>query len=181
MKCRECGGTYRDREDSVFLADRYVREVSLEQLRFSECDTCKSRLFSLETAERIEGERERRLQTVLQSRPLREFVCAADACKILGITRQALSKHRRIRRGFIFQTQFGGKMFYLRESVKRFKETGDGRFALGETEQDVEYVESERKVQVLSLPRRHCSCPENVLPFRRERGDTLKRGTEYAS
>ena len=55
---------------------------------------------------------------------------AAAAADLLGVSRQALHKHRRIRKGFIYQTELSGKTVYLRESVELFKKTGDGRFSL---------------------------------------------------
>ena len=49
---------------------------------------------------------------------------------MLGVSRQALHKHRRIRRGFIFQTMFDGKIVYLKQSVFQYMKKGDGRFSL---------------------------------------------------
>ncbi len=62
--------------------------------------------------------------------PISAFLSSAETATILGISRQALHKHRRISRGFIFKTSFGGNQVYLKKSVKRFLEKADGRFKL---------------------------------------------------
>lgn len=80
------------------------------------------------------------MDEILQSKPLSAFLSAVEAASALGISRQALHKHRRIRRGFIFQTQFEGKTVYLKRSVELFKTTGDGRFLLRQPESDIKYT-----------------------------------------
>jgi hypothetical protein len=62
--------------------------------------------------------------------PISAFLSSAETAAVLGISRQALHKHRRISRGFIFQTTFGGSKVYLKESVEHFRKKGDGRFKL---------------------------------------------------
>ncbi len=62
--------------------------------------------------------------------PLEDFTFASKAAKILNISRQALHKHRRIRRGFIYSIVFCGKKLYHKKSILLFKEQGDGRFPL---------------------------------------------------
>ena len=70
------------------------------------------------------------MDRLITDKPVDSFVIATEAASMLGISRQAFHKHRRIQRGFIYKTNFGGKTVYLKESVLHFKETGDGRFPL---------------------------------------------------
>jgi hypothetical protein len=59
-----------------------------------------------------------------------DFVTPKEAADILDITRQALHKHHRIQKGFIYSIVIGGRKLFNRVSVQLFKETGDGRFNL---------------------------------------------------
>jgi hypothetical protein len=130
MKCYECGGKYQDIDGDLEMDDRYVGPFVVKAVHYYKCDRCGQDLFPPETAEAIEKRRGERLDELLKGQPLRAFLTATETATALGISRQALHKHRRIRRGFIYQTAFGGGMVYLEESVKRFKDTGDGRFPL---------------------------------------------------
>ena len=130
MKCHECGGKYRVINGDLQINDAYVGPLVVEAVSYYKCDRCGQLLFPPETAEASEKRRRERRDELLKEHPLRAFLSAAETAETLGISRQALHKHRRIRRGFIYQTGFGGGIVYLEESVKLFKATGDGRFSL---------------------------------------------------
>lgn len=141
MRCSECTGTYRKMHGKLTLIDKYVGQYTVPPIDYLECARCGGRLFSPAAAREVEAARERKLQGTLLSKPLAAFATATEAADLLGVTRQAFHKNRRITRGFIFQTGFGGKTVYLRESIVRFKKTGNGRFLLhpGAQNQQVEY------------------------------------------
>ena len=134
MRCHECGGALVQKSGRLQFTDQFAGPFTVRSVEYSECEKCGDRLFSPHAARQIEEARERTLQDVLQSQPISAFVSRAEAATILGISRQALHKHRRIRRGFIFRTRFGDTTVYLRKSVDLFKATGDGRFLLRESE-----------------------------------------------
>jgi hypothetical protein len=81
-------------------------------------------------AQAIESQRKARIHELLSQFPIRDFINSADTAAILGISRQALHKNRRINHGFIYQLKFGLLTLYLKQSVYQYKETGDGRFPL---------------------------------------------------
>lgn len=130
MKCHECGGKYRAINGDLQIDDPYVGPLVVGYVNYYKCDGCGEVLFPPDTAEAMEKRRRERKDELLRKRPLRAFLTAAETAATLGISRQALHKHRRIRRGFIYQTQLGGSMVYLEESVNLFQTTGDGRFPL---------------------------------------------------
>lgn len=140
MRCHECGGRYERRSGPLEVPDQYVGKFVVPDVEYYKCDCCDDFLFSLETAQAIERSREASLREILLSLPLAAFVTASEAAALLGISRQAMHKHRRIRRGFIFRARFGDKVVYLRESIELFKATGDGRFALRKPESRVDYT-----------------------------------------
>jgi len=149
MRCYQCGGTYIAKHESLEFTDKYIGPFTVETAEYFECDKCGDYLFSPETSKRIETARKLALEEKLQSLPISAFITAAEAATILGISRQALHKHRRIRRGFIFQTRFCDKTVYLKKSVDLFKETGDGRFQLVEPESEIQHTSEPKTTTIL--------------------------------
>jgi hypothetical protein len=131
MRCYDCGGKFREHRDPRFrVDDEAVGTFYVADISFMECGKCGSRLFAPAEASKIENARAKTLNGILQSMPLKSFLSAAETAQKLGISRQALHKHRRISRGFIYHAEFGGARVYLKKSVLLFLESGDGRFAL---------------------------------------------------
>ena len=151
MRCNQCGGQYLTKHGDLNLMDAYVGQFTVPAVEYLECEECGDLAYSPVTILAIEKARKVALEEMLQSFPLRDFVTASQAGVMLGISRQALHKHRRIRRGFIFKTQFAGKAVYLKESVERFKETGDGRFSFVEPEKETVYKPTESTSQLVMV------------------------------
>lgn len=130
MNCLECGGDYEEKQGSLEVTDENIGPYSVSDVQYYQCTKCGDLLFSPETSKVLERKRSEVMDRLIKDKPVDSFVTGTEAACILGITRQAFHKHRRIHRGFIYQTDFGGKTVFLKESVHRFKETGDGRFPL---------------------------------------------------
>jgi len=130
MDCLECGGTYTEKSGIYLLVDPYVGKIIVEGVSYYQCDKCEDILYSAEMAQAIESERNKRIHEILNRFPIGDFISAAEAASMLGISRQALHKNSRINHGFIYQTKFGPITLYLKQSVQQYKKTGDGRFAL---------------------------------------------------
>lgn len=137
MKCNDCGGDYKKIKDSHYrVEDEFLGSFTVPDVEFLKCGKCGEVLLSPETVAKIENEESRVLDGLLQNMPISAFLSSAETAAVLGISRQALHKHRRISRGFIFQTSFGGSKVYLKESVECFRKKGDGRFKLIATQAD---------------------------------------------
>lgn len=149
MQCNQCGSQYTLKHGDLEMTDAYVGPFPVKAVKYLECEGCGDLAYPPETILEIEKVRKQALEKELQSLPISDFVPAAEAAAILGISRQALHKHRRIRRGFIFMTQFAGKPVYLRKSVELFKETGDGRFHFMEPEEEVVYTSQQSRTPML--------------------------------
>jgi len=130
MNCLECGGNYIEKSGTYELIDPYVGKIIIEGVTYYQCDKCKDILYSESIAQAIESERNKRIHEILSQFPISDFVNATETASILGISRQALHKNRRINHGFIYQTKFSGLTVYLKQSVQKYKKTGDGRFPL---------------------------------------------------
>lgn len=137
MKCTECGGDYKKIKDAKYrVDDAFIGTFTVPDVEFLKCGQCGEVLLPPETLAKIEKEESRVLDGLLQGMPISAFLSSAETADVLGISRQALHKHRRISRGFILQTSFGGNKVYLKESVERFRKKGDGRFKLSATYAD---------------------------------------------
>ncbi len=130
MNCLECGGTYTEKSGIYVLADPYVGKIIIKGAPYYQCDKCEDILYSEAMAQAIESERNKRIHEILSQFPINDFINAAATASILGISRQALHKNRRINHGFIYQAEVGGLTVYLKQSALRYKRTGDGRFPL---------------------------------------------------
>lgn len=146
MLCEDCGGTFKACKGSLKLADISLGAFTIDNVEYSRCDKCGELLLPLDTIRKAEEKRTHTLRSMLLSQPIGDFISAADAAQLLGISRQALHQNRRIRRGFIYQTRISGKTVYLRKSVLLFKSTRDGRFLLRGFQEDRLYrTKSESK------------------------------------
>ena len=130
MKCYQCGNDYQEKRGHLQLTDKWIGDYAVDAVNYYQCDACGDLLFPPETIEIIESKRQQILDRWIKSQPLDSFLSGAQTASLLNISRQALHKHRRIRRGFIYQTKFDGRVVYLRKSVLLFSQTGDGRFLL---------------------------------------------------
>ena len=130
MNCYECGGVYQEKSDLLEILDPYVGKISIQGIPYYKCENCHDILYTEEMSRAIESKRNERIHELLNQFSISDFITVAEAASILGISRQALHKNRRINYGFIHQTKFGGASVYLRQSVLQFKKTGDGRYSL---------------------------------------------------
>ncbi|MCX7047154.1 MAG: hypothetical protein NTX50_16910 [Candidatus Sumerlaeota bacterium] len=130
MKCYECGGNSITETASIVINDSILGPVTVPNITQSRCDQCGDTLLSCEESDKITDCLERLLDARIKRNPITAFVSAQEACSILGITRQAFHKNRRIKRGFILQASIAGQVLYLRKSVELFKIKGDGRYPL---------------------------------------------------
>ena len=95
------------------------------------CLECHERILPADTWAAADLEEERLIGERVAALPVGEFLSAAEAASLLGMSRQALHKHRRISRGFVYTIVIDKKRLYHRGSLDRFMRTGDGRFQLG--------------------------------------------------
>jgi len=66
-------------------------------------------------------------QHVINNLPVSDFISLNQAADLLGISKQAFSKHPRVKRGFIYSTTIDNKKFFYKRSVEAFRDTKDGR------------------------------------------------------
>lgn len=153
MNCLECGGTYTEKFGYYSLHDEYVGNIIIKGIPYYQCDKCEDILYSKAMAQAIESERNKRIHYLLSQYPIGDFISATESASIMGISRQALHKNRRINHGFIYQAKFCGLTVYLKQSVQQYKKTGDGRFPLyfHDYKTPVEYIEYAIPIRISSI------------------------------
>ncbi|MDA3915492.1 MAG: helix-turn-helix domain-containing protein [Deltaproteobacteria bacterium] len=116
-------------KDDLKINDPILGDFVVPNTEYRLCKNCGEILYSPITLRAIEKAEEERKKELLLEKPLKDFITGTEVGKILGVSRQAVHKHR-IKRGFIHFVRYNGKILYHRESVELYKETGDGRFPL---------------------------------------------------
>ncbi len=130
MQCEKCGGSYIESFDLFTLNDPIVGKVSIRGMKFYHCDKCDNVLFTVEMSKAIVTAINERKKELIDSLPIRNFITAKETSELLGISRQALHKNHRVNNGFIHQTRLGDNIAYVKQSVIKYRNTGDGRYPL---------------------------------------------------
>jgi len=157
MKCANCGGELTLRHGALVLDSLSLGSYTLNDVYFRKCDGCGETILPPDTWEAADREEGRLLDETLTSLPVKDYILAASAARKLGISRQALHKHRRISKGFIYSIVIDGLRFYHRGSLEKYLESGDGRFSL------IEYRKESAKVKdqpVLVIPQNNIKLGE---------------------
>ncbi|MBT4288436.1 MAG: YgiT-type zinc finger protein [Deltaproteobacteria bacterium] len=130
MKCHECGGNYKTTQTNFRIKSKTVGNITVPNIKLEECKKCGNQLLddvaSLKVSEHVRSKE----TEALGRQPISDFIDAQETVKILEITKQALSKNPRIQRRFILARKLGKYNFYLKDSVLKYKESGDGRILL---------------------------------------------------
>lgn len=137
MRCINCSGQIVTIKGELNLQDKVLGDFIVPNTEFEQCKNCGEKLYLPITLKEIEDTEAKRKEELLLNKPLKSFITVGEVAKILGCTRQAVHKHKKIRRGFIHFVNHNGVLYYLKESVDLFKETGDGRLPLAESKKKI--------------------------------------------
>lgn len=142
MRCLSCGGTFKNKSGSLIIEDAIIGSFTVHGIEYSQCGQCAKLRYPSRTAKTIEEKKEQIKTKLIGRLPVSEFIGAVEVSTILGISRQALNKHRRIKNGFIYSFKSKNRSIYHIKSVELFKQTGDGRFPLHNhpTNQGFKYI-----------------------------------------
>ena len=130
----------------VEFESRSLGEISVPNIKFYECENCGDKLLSLKESEKATEYIANKEKELIDMLPISEFKSLNEAAKILGITKQAFSKHSKIKRGIIYSAKIGNRKYYHRKSVELFKKNGNGKFLL--TKHRIQRTHFEKKLFV---------------------------------
>ena len=130
MKCGLCNNELILKKGDVEFDSRSLGRVLVPNLKFYECETCGDKLLSPKESDKAIDYIANRENQLIKKLPIGEFLTANEAAKILKITKQAFSKHPKIKRGLIYSINIGNRKYYHEKSVSLFKEIKNGKFQL---------------------------------------------------
>jgi hypothetical protein len=153
MKCAICNNKAVESTGSIEFEVRSLGNISVPGLEFFKCNECDDKLLTTEQSdiafEFIANEE----QKLINMLPISEFVSAKEAAAILGITKQAFSKHPKIKKGLIFSTRISNRKFYNRKSVELFKKNGNGKYLLNQNKKPIRKYSVDNLIK-LAIPAR---------------------------
>ena len=140
MKCCDCGKEmlkrrgYSEKDDDVGLIKT--------DGEYWECPECGCQLVPSETLQVVDDIRKDRTDRLLWMRAgspdefNRQYISTKEAATILGLSYQTGAKSE-ILRYAIYNLSIYGIRYWLKESVERYRDTGNGWFPLIEPQDDV--------------------------------------------
>lgn len=177
MQCDMCGSDCEEIVGILTETDSFIGEYSVPQARYYRCVACGAVFYPLATSRMLDQKRKEVEHASIRRYSIADFMSGSETADYLKISRQALHKHRRVRKGFIYATRFGGKTVYLRRSVELFKQRGDGRFPFLRSSL---YVETLPHFTAISRPsvtafwRREACCSPQIVAGQRSTTDTVQ-------
>lgn len=129
-KCEYCDGTITTVREPLPFKSKALGAVVIPAIEQHKCSQCGNTVISLDEADKVTTFVRNKEQEAINNLPACDFVSLNQAAELLGITKQAFSKHPRIKRGYIYSITIDDKKFYYKRSVEAFKATKDGRVSL---------------------------------------------------
>jgi hypothetical protein len=130
MKCALCNGNLIRRTGSVEFKTRSLGTINVPNLQFLECDACDEKLLDRIESKKATDYIRNKEQQRINNLPIGEFLSAKEAATFFEITKQAFSKHPKIKGGLIYSCKIDNRKFYHKKSLEQFRETGNGKFQL---------------------------------------------------
>ena len=130
MKCGLCNNELIFKRGAVEFDSRSLGRLPVPNLKFYECEMCGDKLLSPKESDKAIEYIANRENQLIKKLPIGEFIAAKEAAEILRITKQAFSKHPKIKRGLIYSIKIGNRKYYHEQSVRLFKENKNGKFQL---------------------------------------------------
>ena len=129
MKCIECGGDTKKIIGDIITNDKFIGDYKVENVEYEECQKCGEEYYPANTLKILEEARKQKLEKLLKSLPLADYITAFKPAEILKISKQALHKNKQIK-SKVYYIKVGDQKLFNKKSIELFKEKKDGRFIL---------------------------------------------------
>ena len=131
MKCVICKCPLLEKNGIYEFDSIIAGKLHIPDINYLECQTCHEKLIQPNDHSKIIKFVSAKEAELIVQQSIGNFVSAREASEMLGMSKQAFSKHSRIKRGYILSAPIDGRRYYLKESVNLFKtNNSDGRFRL---------------------------------------------------
>ncbi len=130
MKCALCNSNLVSKSGEIDFNTRSLGKVFVPNLKYLECKGCGEKLLTPKESDKVTEYLTNREQEQINKLSIAEFITANQAAEILKITKQAFSKHPRVKRGLIYSAKIGDRKYYNKKSVELFREKDNGKYLL---------------------------------------------------
>ena len=130
MNCALCNSEVVNKKGSIEFDTPSLGIIFVPNIEYFECTGCGDQLLTAEQGDKAFEFIVNEEQRLINMLPIGEFISANEAAAILGVTKQAFSKHPKIKSGLVFSTIISNRKFYNKKSVELFKKNGNGKFLL---------------------------------------------------
>jgi hypothetical protein len=125
-----CDGTITKVKTFLSFKSKALGTVLVPDIERHECSKCGNASLSLDEANKVSQFVRDKEQHVINSLPVSDFISLNQAAGLLGISKQAFSKHSRVKHEFIYSITIDNKKIFYKRSVEAFRDTKDGRVSL---------------------------------------------------
>ena len=129
MTCPDCGKLMSLKKSEFSMTFIATGKIILPDIQFFEC--CGEKWLIPGESLKFDKAYNEKIENTLRSLPFNSFADSKEVCRILSISKQALSKSIKYKR-LIFQFTDAGRVFYLKKSVEKFVHENDGIFPISE-------------------------------------------------
>lgn len=133
MICNNCGKEYTKEFGQIEFKSKILGKILIPDISYYECKDCGEKLLNSKMSDKVDKVVAKEEQKAIGDLPICDFITAKDAAKILGITKQAFSKHHKIKKGLIYSVKIGNRKYYHRKSVEMFSDKDNGKFLIDNT------------------------------------------------
>jgi hypothetical protein len=95
------------------------------------CSNCNEFVITKEIARLIENKTDKQRNILIKALPFSKFISIKKASEMLSISRQSIHKNSYLKR-IVYNSKIDNQLFFVKKSVEKYKNTGDGRFNLSQ-------------------------------------------------
>ena len=118
-------------QDSIILEDKFLGKITTKETKVLMCSNCNEFVITKEIARLIENKTDKQRNILIKALPFSKFISTKKASEILSMSRQAIHKNSHFKR-IVYNSKIDNQLFFVKKSVEKYKNTGDGRFNLSQ-------------------------------------------------
>ena len=127
--CSHCESKLISKKGYV-ATSKIIGKQSMASITTLYCPSCEDVLLTNSEAQKVSRNLKLAERAAIGQLAIDDFVTLTEAAKLLRVSKQAVSKNPRIKRGLVFFVKKGSSVLYHKKSLELFKANGDGRFKL---------------------------------------------------
>jgi len=131
--CNNCESEFEMQpvRDSIIIEDKFLGKFTTKETEVLMCRNCNEFVITKEISHLIENKTDEKRNKLIKALPFSKFISTKKASEILSISRQAIHKNNYFKR-IVYNAKIDNQLFFVKKSVEKYKDTGDGRFNLSQ-------------------------------------------------